>query len=124
MLQFQEKRRLKSFLSSKMTLVVAIVLVIFVARGAWGVWGKEHESKANLAAADAGLAELEQRQKLLAAEVARLETSRGVEEEIRNKFQAVKPGEDVAIIVQTAATSSKEKAPPMSFWQKFLNLLK
>lgn len=52
----------------------------------------------------------------------RLNTDRGVEEEIRNKFRVVKPGEELVVIVDETGTVSTplEKTP---WWRTVLNFI-
>ncbi len=48
-----------------------------------------------------------QRSQDLENEVSRLETERGLEEELRRNFPIVKPGEEVVVILDGKATSTR-----------------
>ncbi len=119
MLEFQEKRRLVRILSSKITIAVLLVLIFFVARGTWGVYQKESDSRKKLVVAERAHAELADRQDALVAQVAALKTERGVEEEIRSRYELSKPGEEVALIVDEA-TTTEEEVPVRTWWQELL----
>ncbi len=68
---------------------------------------KMHEEVANLALRE---------QELKRAET-RLQTTEGLEFELRKKFSVAREGESVAIIVASEATSSVEEVPK-TLWQK------
>ncbi len=125
MLEFQEKRRIKRFIYSKVTLVLLIVLVIFILNAVWKVYKKQDYTRDNLVKAAASLTSLKAREKMLSSEIERLKTENGIEEEIRAKYGLVKPGEEVIIVVDKDDNfTSSSEAPKASFWEKFLNLFK
>jgi cell division protein FtsB len=90
-------------------MVVLLFLIVFaLGRSTWRVyrvWGKSREA---MAAASAKYAADLKRSKDLEDEVSRLETERGIEEELRRNFPVARPGEEaVVIIVDTKATTSR-----------------
>ena len=107
-------------MSSRVTIGVLAVLIFFVARGTWGVYQKAQESRSNLALTQKAYAELEDRQSVLAAQIEALKTSRGVEEEIRSRYEVAKPGEQVALIVDDAPTSTATTSEP-TWWDELMS---
>ena len=102
---------------SKPVLVILLIILLWVIYGTWGVFQKERESRANLLRVQNQLANLQERSSELSADVARLNTVQGKEEEIRSKYEVAKPGEELLVIVDKdgAETSS----PPQTGWQRF-----
>ena len=125
MLEFQEKRKLKRFLYSKITLVVLIVLIALALNAVWGVYKKQDMTKDNLAKTAATYNSLQDREKILSSEIERLETANGLEEEIREKYGLIKPGEEVIIIIDEEKDKDLDSvSSSISFWQKIKNLFK
>lgn len=94
------------------------VLLLFFIHATYGVYKKERITRNSLRQVENEKLNLDNRYHTLEKSVAYLQTDEGVEAEIRNKFRAVKPGEQVAIIVNTEV--KKEVAVPKdrSFWMK------
>jgi len=70
----------------------------------------------------AELAELEERKSELERLIASLKTERGLEEEVRTKFQVSKPGEKTVILVEPDAKVGEEDDADESWWQWVKNL--
>ncbi|HEY4518534.1 MAG TPA: hypothetical protein VJG48_02805 [Candidatus Paceibacterota bacterium] len=88
-------------------LVVLVLVVLFLFRATWRVyvvWGRSRE--ASLGASAKYQKDLKRSQDL-ENEVSRLETERGLEEELRRNFPIVKPGEEVVVILGSKATSTR-----------------
>ena len=119
MLEFQQKRRIRKIMYSPVVLVIlAFVAFIFV-RAAWNVHLKEAESQTYLEQAQAQLGNLSAQQATLQQSVNALNTPQGKEAEIRSQYLMVKPGEQVAVIVDTAsATNTATTTPNSGFWAK------
>lgn len=117
MREFQNKKKIKRRIFSKITIIFLIVVLFFLVRATYRVYEKNVESEANLARVSASLAETEQRYDSLKKENERLNTNEGVEEEIRHKFQVSKEGEKVIVVVDDQAPSTTT-APEMTFWSK------
>ena len=99
MLEFQEKKKLRNILYSKVTLIALFVILIFIVKATFSVYHKQKVSEENLAKAKEEVAVLEKREKMLNSEIGRLKTDKGAEEEIRKKFMVGKAGEQVIVIV-------------------------
>jgi len=125
MLEFQEKRKLKSFLYSRIMLIVLFILIIFAFNAVWNVYKKQMVTRNNLAKTSTNLAGLQAREKMLSSVIERLKTESGTEAEIREKYGLVKPGEEVIVIVDKDSDSNfKDTPPPTGFWQKILEWFK
>ena len=82
--------------------VIAVILLLFVAiavRGVWGVYNKSRESQVLKIEAEATLQDLQTREKELRADIANLKSDRGVEAELRERYDLAKEGESVVVIV-------------------------
>jgi len=124
-MEFQEKRKVKRILYSKVTLVILAIVIVVLVNSVWGVYKKRALSKENLEKTQASLEILQAREKLLSAEIERLKSATGVEEEIREKFGLVKPGEEVIIIVDNdSQVSTSTSTRNRSFWQKMIEWFK
>lgn len=126
MLPFQERKKVRKFLYSKAMLVVLLILVVFVARGAWNIHEKAAIARAERIQAAKELTGLQDHQGELEASLVRLKSGRGIEEEVRQKFTVARPGEEVVVIVdeqekksENGGTSSK-----VGFWENFLGVFR
>ena len=128
------KRRNRSVwqavLSSPFFLIVAIVILILLARAVLNIHEKAVESGIRLAQTQAELAKIEEDQAALQSEVSSLSTPAGIRDEIKERYHAVDPGESVAVIVDTSPTSATlsssteqtEASSTPSWWSRFVHL--
>lgn len=91
---------MKQWLYSWPSLLVLLIISGFLIHGVWEVYQQERQTRVNKNQRLAHLEELEDRKEALEEEIARLGTARGVEEEIRQKFEVAKAGEAVIVIVE------------------------
>ena len=127
MLEFQEKKKLRNILYSKITLIAIFVVLVFVVRATFSIYHKQKVSGENLSKAREEIAELEKREKMLNSEIDRLKTDKGTEEEIRKKFMVGKAGEQVIVIVddnKTNKNGADANDKKKSIWVKFLDLFR
>lgn len=118
MREFERKKKVKKIMYSRTIIFSLFVLLLFFIHATYGVYKKERITRNSLRQVENEKLNLDNRYHTLEKSVAYLQTDEGVEAEIRNKFRAVKPGEQVAIIVNTEV--KKEVAVPKdrSFWMK------
>jgi cell division protein FtsB len=91
----------------------------------WEVYEKECLTKENLTKTANSLKGLQVREKMLSSGINKLETDNGIEQEIREKYGLVKPGEEVIIVVDKGdSTSSLPISSRTGFWQKVKDWLK
>ena len=98
-MDFHEKRKIKRLLYSKPTLIILALLVIWLSFNVFGMYKKERDTRLRRIEQREVLDELEGREESLREEIERLSTERGIEEEVRSKFEVGKEGEEVVIIV-------------------------
>ena len=122
MLEFQQKRKIRKILYSPVSLIVLAVIAVVLVRGAWNVYEKESSSGDYLDQARTELAKVTATQQDLAASVAELQTQQGIEADIRHKFRVVKPGEQIAVIVDGPASDSAVVATSTpGFWARLFS---
>lgn len=110
MKKFESKKQIKSKIYSKTTLIVLIFLIILLIKGVFTLYLRNKESIVVRDSAQVRLMELENRRNSLNSEIEKLNRDEGVEEEIREKFNVAKPGENVVLIVpEEIATTTPEK---------------
>ena len=125
MREFQDKERRKRYLYSPIVLLLLSILVFFMAKGAASVMNKERESRAKVSELDKESQKLESRQKMLQANIGKLETEEGGIEEIRQKFNVTREGENVTIIVDNQEklnTTSKDATWYKKWWNAIIQL--
>ncbi|MEK7180039.1 MAG: septum formation initiator family protein [Patescibacteria group bacterium] len=93
---------------SNIVLIVLFILAIFSLKGFFDVYRKQAESKRGLAETKREWTALSEREQVLTENIKDLETLRGVEEEIRNKFSVSKEGERMALIVESRTRAMGE----------------
>ena|SRR5258708_2647871 len=123
MLDFQEKKRVRRALYSPLALAVLVGLLGLMGHATWSVYGKYRDTAANKATAEKQKVSLQARAQSLTADIARLSTDAGKEEEIRTKYGFTKAGEGVIVIVDD--TSAKgATSTPVSGWSHFWQMIK
>lgn len=96
---------------------VGLLLVLAIGvRGVWGVYKKAQESHELRVEAEAKLNDLKQREAELRADISLLSTDRGVEEQLRERYDLAKDNEGVVVIVEPPAPPTEPR--PTGF-QKF-----
>ncbi|TAL49537.1 hypothetical protein EPN83_00085 [Patescibacteria group bacterium] len=118
---FQRRKRIRRRLYSPLSLLVVAVLAALFLRGAWQIWQKERESGRNINQVSRALEEARRKERQLSAGIERLQTERGKEEEIREKFSVARTGEEVAVIVERGGAGKQEQGGAQSIWQKIKN---
>ena len=126
MKELREKQSMKRLAYSTPALLFLLLITVFIARGAVLIMMKEHESAARLSELRENNAALATHEADLQANIASLETPEGVAEAIREKFNAVRPGEHLAVVVTKEPTGTA--TPPTAIerfehgWRSFLHL--
>jgi len=122
MLEFQEKRKLKRYLYSKVTLVILLVIIIILLNAVWNMYQKQRLARENLVKTATIFNDLQAREKMLSSEIDRLRTVNGTEEEIREKYGLVKPGEEVLTVVgDNTGANSSSTTNQGNYWQTIVN---
>ena len=118
MLDSQQKRKIRSVLYHRATLVILALLVIIVLHSTWTVYKKKRISEEMKVVSLQNVETLRLRNSEILSRIERLKTEVGIEEEIRSKFTVAKNGENMVVIVEEekggVATTSQSK----SLWQR------
>ena len=120
MKKFEAKKQIKSRVYSKFTLLGLLIIMILLMRGVYTLYERNRESALMRNDAEIRLKELNDRKQMVSGEIVKLNNSEGVEEEIREKFNVVKPGEKVVIIVpeEEATTTVESEGFVKTLWHK------
>lgn len=118
MLEFQQKRQVKKFIYSKISIFFLSILVIFVGYSTYDLYKKSKISKEGYNKVKGEYTNLSDRKVVLESEIGRLKSDIGIEEEIRSKFNVAKPGETVVIVVDGTNTNKTESgSDSKKFWE-------
>lgn len=113
MATFQQRRDPLRLMWRRVGAFALLVLVAIAARGVWGVYQKEKSSHQLRVEAEATLSDLQNREQKLRADIASLKSSRGLEAELRERYDLAKDGEGVVVIVDPP--SAPEEPEPTKF---------
>ncbi len=118
MLDFQQKRKIKSLMYNRITICVLGVLALFFLHSTWSVYKKKVESEDMKALTSLRVDELRARDAELKNKIAKLDTEAGLEEEIRSKFSVAKENEAMVIVIDDENQKSSSTAAKSGFWGK------
>ena len=124
MRDFERKRKIRRVLYSPGVLLLVFALLVLVGKATWNLYAKERESRRNLDRVEAELLGLQLREEHLRADIARLKTPEGIEEEIREQFQVAKPGERMVVLVPDRAGEPEPQAEEQSLLSKFFDMFR
>ena len=105
-MQDTRQQRLFRLLRQRLFILILLFGVLLLIPAVWSAWGKERESLANRREADAQLQQLNDQEKALEQDVAKLQTQRGIEDELRHRYDVGSSGEGVIYIVDQQATNT------------------
>jgi len=126
MREFQERNKLKKRIYSKVTVAILCVVVLLMAHGVYDVYQKEQESKLEVVQAEKQKDQLTARYDSLSQDSADLQTQDGVEAEIRDKFDVIKPGEGVIVVVSkpTPTIQPDNRSVLKKFWDSVVSVFR
>ncbi|MBI4692167.1 MAG: septum formation initiator family protein [Candidatus Terrybacteria bacterium] len=125
MREFQEKRKLRKIIFSKTTLVLLLFISFFLVFSTIKIYFKNRNVLSKNEKIKNELAQLNQRKSELEKEISRLGTESGIEEEVREKFDLLKPGEKVVVIVDKNQENDKiNLGEETGFFGKILSFIK
>ncbi len=129
MKSFQDRQRSRDIFNSPAVAVFLLIVVVFLVRSDYDVYKKNQIAEINRSESDRRLSLLKEQNDRLVASLAKIKTDRGVEEELRNKFQIMKPGEEVLVVVDQPAAGAangggnETVSNDASLWQKVRSFL-
>ncbi|HWO07095.1 MAG TPA: septum formation initiator family protein [Candidatus Paceibacterota bacterium] len=118
MATFQQRRDPLRLMWRRLGAIFMLVIIAVALRGVWGVYQKAQESAVLRAEAEAKLAELKDREHQLRTDIANLKSERGIEAELRERYDVAGEGEGVIVIVEPPTPPPE---PPASRFQQFRN---
>ncbi len=119
----QKRKRTQEIIFSIPALFILGVITILMMIAVWNIYVKSKETQENLDRITSVYDELHTRELELGASVNGLETSFGVESEIRDKYGLAREGEEVVVIIDDQAVGvDKKDQEKKSFWQKIKSL--
>ncbi len=107
MLEFYERRRIRRFVYSPLMVGLLLLPLYFLAHATWNAYAKERMASENREKIARELEAVKQREAYLEKELARLTSERGVERELRQKFDVGREGEEIIVLV-----GESEGTPP------------
>ncbi len=120
-MDFQQKRKVRNVLYSKVTLVILLIVLIFLAKGAIGIFIKARVSVNNLGEVKKEYQSLADRKNVLTESINKLKTQEGIEAEIRSKYNVAKNGEvDIVIVDEKNSSTNGQNVSGGGFWSKIL----
>jgi uncharacterized protein YlxW (UPF0749 family) len=123
MFELKEKRKLRKILYSKPAILILLLLLAFMVKPVWNAYSKYSESRKNAEAAGVRLENMQKRQAELSQKIDSLGTERGLEEEIVDRFNVAREGENVVVIVERRESEEvveddRKSGIFSSIWQK------
>ncbi len=108
---------------SWVTLLVLLLLIIVLMRSNLGIYNKNMRASERASDAQSELLKIQEREAVLDKNLTHIKTTKGVEEELRRKFDVAREGEHLLVIVDKEV----EVTPPVikdSLWSKFIGIFK
>lgn len=126
MFDFRQKRKIKNIMSSRITQTILLLVTFFVLLSTYSRYLIARDMSDRRTAAEAEIGSLRDRQINLEQEVKYLTNERGIEAEMRRKFDIVREGEKLVIILDDESSTEShtnietevkpEKRPWYRFW--------
>lgn len=127
MLEFYERRRIKRFVYSPLVIGVLCVPLYGIAHATWNAYEKEREAAEKLEKVAQELDRTKEREAYLEEELARITSERGIEQELRQKFDVGRKGEEIIVLVgnNERVPEPATNTPPTDehFFQKVLHMI-
>jgi len=118
MLDFQQKRKARSLMYNKITLIILSVVVLIALHSTWSVYQKKRVSEEMKNISSGYVEELRVRSEELKSKIDRLDTEVGVEEEIRSRFSVVKERENMVVVVPNEEEPVSTTSSSKGLWAK------
>tara|TARA_Y100000310_G_scaffold209049_1_gene209682 strand:- start:2122 stop:2475 length:354 start_codon:yes stop_codon:yes gene_type:complete len=98
-------------------LFLILIATVFISRSTWSIYQKNNIVREKRNDATQEFLELSGRHSELTSYIDGLQSERGLEEEVRKKFQVSKPGEYTVVLLDPV-TDDKVKSDEESLWEK------
>ncbi len=104
-------------------LVFGFLLVVLLAVATWQVYTKQQDARRQHFNEAETVAELTARKAALQTELSSLDTDRGIETEVRERYPVEKPGEQEIMLVAPKQSDTGSSTPKTSLWDTILRWL-
>lgn len=101
MSEFQKQKNDKNIWHSPIILFVMIVIILIFAYNMIDILEKVRETSKKKSFVNQQVNQLKEREEILNKNIEKLNTEQGIEEEIREKYQLVKKGEKMVVIIDS-----------------------
>lgn len=107
--RYEQRRDPTRLMWRRLMAVILLIILAIAIRGVWGVYEKEQESRKLRTEAEARLNDLKEREAKMHADISLLRTDRGVESQLRERYDLAKNNEGVIVIVEPPAAPIEER---------------
>jgi len=123
MRELENRQKFRRRIYSLPALAVLLVVAIMLVKGAYSIMITERQSSKDARLLALEVAALADRQKVLEAEIEKLNTDEGVEEEIKSKYNVARAGERVAVIVDRPERDASTTPEDDPWWRGIWNAI-
>jgi len=125
MKNFQKNNKFKNITQSKLFLLLLGILIIFFIWNIVGFFDKMQNTIKNRKIAEDKIMELQKDKEKLSSDIVSLNTEKGIEESIRDKFGLAKEGENMIVVVEDKSLLEvKKDEKDKTFFSFLKNLFK
>lgn len=118
MLNFQAQKRKRRSFKTQILIILSIFLIVILAKPTWNMLNKYFSAREQLLEAERQLEELKERESFLNSAIEEIQSTVGQEKEIVRKFDVVREGESLAVIVEPEIQVVKEVSD-VGFFKKY-----
>jgi len=123
-----KQRKIKRKIYSWWSAAILAVIAFFFLNNTWDVYRKYSASKQNVEGLEEQYKNAQNRERELSGKIDNLRTEKGLEQEIREKFNVAKEGEKVVVIVNSNVEEKpaelKETGLFEELWQDILDIFR
>ena len=103
--------------------VVLLIVTVFLMRAAWGMYDKMTTASRAQEEAETQLGIAEAQRKEINSTLSQITSERGIEQQIRERYGVVRPGEGEIDIIRDAKATSTPQVLKESWWQRIFRAL-
>lgn len=118
MLNFQAQKRKRRSFKTHILIILSIFLIVILAKPTWNMLNKYFSAREQLLEAERQLEELKERESFLNSAIEEIQSTVGQEKEIVRKFDVVREGESLAVIVEPEI-QVVEEVSDVGFFKKY-----
>ena len=111
-----------SWLARPAVVCILFLIAVLAVYSVFGMYGKYRHTAAARDISQAERTELEAKHAALAESTERLGTERGQEEELRSRYRAVRPGEELIVIVDDGSAMPEQEKKVSWFQNMFVSI--